>query len=142
MSKARPSAPLVPEPALDLQRDLLLGHAGADELEQVGEAGIGQGARAADGVDLVRGLDDPHRDELGVKGVKLDPRRRLGQGRPIGMRDRRRLHAQRLDPVLEEERRQLLLDRPRRWHERPVGCLVRRLLGVARVGEDQGGIAR
>ena len=68
------------EERLELPRDLQLGHARLHELQEMGEAGIGQRAGATDGIDLVIGLDQAQRHDLVVHGVELDAGRGRRQG--------------------------------------------------------------
>ena len=126
-----------PEERLELPGDLVLGHARLDELEQVGEAVVGHRAGAADGLELVIGLDQPQRDDLVVHRVELDAGRRRGQCRPVGVGQHLGLHAEGHDLEALEDRRQVLADSAGREDDLPPGCLALRLLGVARIGQQQ-----
>ncbi len=130
------------EVRLELPGHLELGHAGADPFDQVREAGIGQCACSADGVHLIRRLAQAQGRELLVHGMQLDTRRCLGQPGPFGVCDDLGLHAQRDDVVLGQDRREVLGHPARRQDDLPVGRLDRRLLGVARVGQDARRVAR
>ena len=101
------------------------------------EAVVAQRAGAADGVELVIGLDQPQRNDLVVHRVELDTGRRSGQRGPVGVRQHLGLHAERDDLEALEDRRQVLADSAGREDDLPPGCLPLGLLGVARIGQQQ-----